>query len=644
MKIKLQRLILCIIVCITMLNLTTSLISSTVSTVQATTVVNEVDENSADDSMLDTVLSFFGTAADGLIGIISKVVQLPFLLIGMGFQGLVANVARLGGSKIQGFLTPDDIIFNRVGLTDINFFNFSGGQTVVDTIRQNIATWYYILRVLSTVILLAVLIYVGIRMAISTVASEQAQYKRMLKDWAVSFALLFLLNYIIMFTIEVNNALIEMLSGPARVTIGDGVMGKLATMVVAARATTSWAAFIVYFGLIGMTTAFLLMYIKRMLTIGFLIIISPLITITYSIDKIKDGKAQALNAWMKEFMVTVLIQPFHCIIYLAFVSTILDTIGSKASLTTMILAVVCMKFMWTAEKIVKEIFGLQDKSGIGDAIAAVATVKAVSTTVGKTIGKTASNTRSGGTRTVFGQNIMNRPSVQRLTTAMNNFSNTRVGGAVKTVAKPVTAIGKFGTPIAMGVMAGSFEMGANTSANAAHVGAEVYSQVHKMINEDEAARDLRLSKAELSRSASMISNGNTFRFGNYTTNQTNMNNLRAYAQSLIGTNMQHLENDIQTALGALITNDPATYNTTTAAGIQHLKDLQDMALNPNLDFNDPATNPLGHAWTTEERQVVTAIQTRNFARDVNRLYSQFQTTGSNNPAQNVDDYINSLSH
>ena len=61
-------------------------------------------------------------------------------------------------------------------------------------------------------ILLAVLIYIGIKMAISTVASDQAQYKRMLKDWAVSFALLFLLNYIIMFTIEANNALVGMLS------------------------------------------------------------------------------------------------------------------------------------------------------------------------------------------------------------------------------------------------------------------------------------------------------------------------------------------------------------------------------------------------------------------------------------------------
>ena len=56
------------------------------------------------------------------------------------------------------------------------------------------------------------------------------------------------------------------------------------------------------------------MYIKRMLTVGFLIVIAPLITITYSIDKMGDGKSQALNAWLKEFIYNVLIQTFHCII------------------------------------------------------------------------------------------------------------------------------------------------------------------------------------------------------------------------------------------------------------------------------------------------------------------------------------------
>ena len=59
------------------------------------------------------------------------------------------------------------------------------------------------------------------------------------------------------------------------------------------------ASTIVYCMMVFQTISFLIMYIKRMLTIGFLIIIAPLITITYAIDKMGDGKSQVLDAWLK---------------------------------------------------------------------------------------------------------------------------------------------------------------------------------------------------------------------------------------------------------------------------------------------------------------------------------------------------------
>ena len=47
--------------------------------------------------------------------------------------------------------------------------------------------------------------------------------------------------------------------------------------------------------------------------VGFLIMIAPLITVTYAIDKAGDGKAQAFSIWIKEFAVNVLIQPLHAL-------------------------------------------------------------------------------------------------------------------------------------------------------------------------------------------------------------------------------------------------------------------------------------------------------------------------------------------
>lgn len=58
--------------------------------------------------------------------------------------------------------------------------------------RTAVAVWYYALRTIASAILLVVLIYVGIRMAMSTVSAEQkASYKKMLVDWTVSLVLIF---------------------------------------------------------------------------------------------------------------------------------------------------------------------------------------------------------------------------------------------------------------------------------------------------------------------------------------------------------------------------------------------------------------------------------------------------------------------
>lgn len=89
-----------------------------------------------------------------------------------------------------------------------------------------------------------------------------------------------------------------------------------------------------------------------------LIIIAPLITITYSIDKLGDNKSQALDTWLKEFIYGILIQPFHCIIYLVFVSQAID-LCSTGTLASILLSVMMMFFIMKAEGIVRKIFGFE---------------------------------------------------------------------------------------------------------------------------------------------------------------------------------------------------------------------------------------------------------------------------------------------
>ncbi len=305
-------------------------------------------------------------------------IQYFILAIGLVAEAIIVAVGALAPGSGSG--TLGNIVFNQCAATTPNFFPeiFDSGlfkdSSAVWSLTQTVGQYYSIIRYLAIAILLIILIYIGIRMAISTVAADEAKYKKMFFHWAISLVLVFMLHYIIIITLYINNVLVAALYN----SIGRDI-GFWDYAAIAAGGIVPIAGFpnvIVYVSAVVINLIFMFMYVKRIITLAFLIIISPLITVTYSIDKMGDGKSQALNTWLKEFIFTVLIQPFHCIIYIVFVKTAFDLIGSNtinifSNLGKEFLAIICMTFMLQAEKIVKKIFGIQADS-MGDALGAAA--------------------------------------------------------------------------------------------------------------------------------------------------------------------------------------------------------------------------------------------------------------------------------
>ena len=108
---------------------------------------------------------------------------------------------------------------------------------------------------------------------------------------------------------------------------------------------------------------------------AFFTMISPLVALTYPLDKIADGKAQAFNLWFKEYMMNALLQPVHLILYTAL-------IGSAAALAfdNPIYALVAIGFLVPAEKFIKKMFRLdrgETAGGFGDFAAGAVTMSAL---------------------------------------------------------------------------------------------------------------------------------------------------------------------------------------------------------------------------------------------------------------------------
>ena len=356
--------------------------------------ISYAGESKAEELLVDLL----GT----VVGLLTWPMRLVAMALGMAVNTLMGTVAYIeGGVSETGkviesgvkTLVPFDVLFNRINLLNINFFDFNtlSNDSILYKFRTSIALWYYMMRNIAVAILLCVLVYVGIRMALSTVSAEQkASYKKMLVDWVVSLAIIFLLQYIILFTIYVNNALVKAISSVDSVVDASAAIDDLAKMSLGID-ISAIAATVVYCLLAFQTFGLFISYFNRMLKLSFLVIISPLITLTYSIDKMGDGKAQALNTWLKEYVYTILIQPFHCIIYMTFVSITFKTLSDTTSggltvVANAVIAILCINFIKEGEKIVRKIFNFADENSNTSLTAGLA-VATMAASRAKNIGK-----------------------------------------------------------------------------------------------------------------------------------------------------------------------------------------------------------------------------------------------------------------
>lgn len=337
----------------------------------------------------------------GVLGKEGKADLIQQLLTGYLITGLGNGAMFLIGVVAGEPITIDKILFNeysriRLAFFEKDYIDPDTGQPDPDKVNPLLETsgiigpdgilnkFYNRFTLIAVVAYVTMLLYMAVRIILSSTGKDMAKYKKLFADWVVGVMILFLFPYVIRYTIKINDAVVsyignlrknvvsieepEIIDYPGGLAFPFSYVGSegaaaqdyMAKMKENALETGKLMYVLCWFLMIKELVAFLIIYLKRVLTTLFLIVVFPLVTISYAIDKIADGKSQAFNTWMKEFILNVFLQTFHAINYVVIMGIIF-----AISADNFIFILIGLTYLSNGDKIMRGIFSHMKGGGAG---------------------------------------------------------------------------------------------------------------------------------------------------------------------------------------------------------------------------------------------------------------------------------------
>ena len=261
-----------------------------------------IDQANPMTDFLQDPISGIGHLLNGIMGIL---LFIPNLLVAIVITSIMAFLTILlqdsnkeggvGEAKSGWMLTPDKIFMNKVPITNIEIF-INGNvaeKTKLAGFVNSIASWYRVVFLISIAMLFLILLYLSVRAILLSVAKDIADTKDMLFNWVKSVMILFFMSFIIFTVISLNSTFVSIItqsmineSGILENQVQQLVFGMLMPNFVRMIVST-----VILLLLLVQTLSFLAVYVKRLITIGFYILIAPIISVSYALDIAGDRKS-----------------------------------------------------------------------------------------------------------------------------------------------------------------------------------------------------------------------------------------------------------------------------------------------------------------------------------------------------------------
>ena len=309
-------------------------------------------------------------------------------------------------------ITVQKIIYNQVDALNANFFSNTtvarktsapASEIVIEIVNE----WYSFLRKVVVMFYMCALVAVGLKTLLGT-PGKKVEAKELLVKWSMGVAILFLFPYLMRYSFDLNEGIIQTMQGlyggapgtyvgdvsdlrskefelrsPEYIKRGTYLLtlgsedatnayiknykdynerGDVMRIVRALAGITGRMIYvIIWYLMLWQMIIFIYIYYKRFLMIAFLIAIFPITLLEYVIGTVTTGKQSAIGSWSKEFFTNVFLQSIHAVIYAIISSVVVNQITaglqSEGGVTKLnyFLMIIAVNFVFTGEKMLRDI-------------------------------------------------------------------------------------------------------------------------------------------------------------------------------------------------------------------------------------------------------------------------------------------------
>lgn len=232
--------------------------------------------------------------------------------------------------------TLDKLFFGDIKALDVNIFNLdnnkennSRGNNANLNLKKGVAVWTNATKGFAVGISLLLFILGAIMLMINSASSNPradaiAMLKNFLTDTVKGLLIAMLITLLLAVILAFHDIALGIFNTVRYKMLESGSQSVeilIYKQLLGDKITSGYGYTITFVSFLFMAAyhiKFFMIFINRLLTIGFLIVVSPVISVTYAIDKIGDGKSQVLTNFFKEFNDSVLVGLIYPLLYLVY--------------------------------------------------------------------------------------------------------------------------------------------------------------------------------------------------------------------------------------------------------------------------------------------------------------------------------------